>query len=497
MNLLDSTVSGIVKMPREFFVKAKNDYAHWRWALVREFVQNCYDAGATEIRFTLILNDDGTSTLTVSDDGCGMSHGVLTDVLLCLGGSMKVEGSVGGFGVAKTLLLFAHRQYSIWTGNNYVEGSGGDYTIGTRAQRYNGTCIQILMEDASPSQLEREIISFMEKCRLPRRIKVFLNDKELVSHFEQFEFKVKTELGDMMFDDVNGNESKMVVCIGGLPMFVHRVHTSGVDSFSGVLELHGKGADLLTANRDGLKGEYSYMLTLLIQRMIDNRFAFKGGQTLMITLNHTPPHSERQDLPSIPADVLTYTTDEDGIRYMVNTIFPCNFNLKIMHAVGRRSQEHFDEVQTVADVMKTLRRKWVQRLAVSWKIVVNSMLEAMLSHELGELTQVGREYYMGGERIVTGFVFSDELEGQNAVEGNERLILLNPDRFTKEFLIGDLMDVAAHELAHLFASGHSERFVEYDIRIRRTSRRLRNEATTIEHVAKKVRAWRSEDDYIV
>jgi hypothetical protein len=37
-----------VKIGPEFFAKAKNDYANWKWAIIREFMQNSMDARPTK-----------------------------------------------------------------------------------------------------------------------------------------------------------------------------------------------------------------------------------------------------------------------------------------------------------------------------------------------------------------------------------------------------------------------------------------------------------------
>jgi hypothetical protein len=51
-----------------------------------------------------------------------MDRDVITDVFLCLGGSVKEEGAVGGFGQAKIIILFAHQEYEIYSKNSYVNG---------------------------------------------------------------------------------------------------------------------------------------------------------------------------------------------------------------------------------------------------------------------------------------------------------------------------------------------------------------------------------------
>ena len=47
------TEQGQVKLPRESFKKAKDDYRDWRWSFIRELIQNSYDAQVRNIRFTV------------------------------------------------------------------------------------------------------------------------------------------------------------------------------------------------------------------------------------------------------------------------------------------------------------------------------------------------------------------------------------------------------------------------------------------------------------
>jgi hypothetical protein len=45
-----------VQVPHTYFQKAKSEYSDWRWAMIREFIQNAYDAHATTIDFRLTIN---------------------------------------------------------------------------------------------------------------------------------------------------------------------------------------------------------------------------------------------------------------------------------------------------------------------------------------------------------------------------------------------------------------------------------------------------------
>ena len=73
-----------VQVPHSYFQKAKSEYSDWRWAMIREFIQNAYDAQATTIDFRLTINAAGRIELHVDDDGIGMDRDTLENVLLCI-----------------------------------------------------------------------------------------------------------------------------------------------------------------------------------------------------------------------------------------------------------------------------------------------------------------------------------------------------------------------------------------------------------------------------
>src|SRR3990167_5068098 len=104
-----------VRIPSDHFLRRiKTDYADFQSAIIREFLQNSVDAGATRVDINIIAEGENVR-LTVADDGGGCTVETITDRLLTLGGTYKEEGAVGGFGVAKELLFFAWPEWHIYT----------------------------------------------------------------------------------------------------------------------------------------------------------------------------------------------------------------------------------------------------------------------------------------------------------------------------------------------------------------------------------------------
>lgn len=64
--MIATSTAGQVKIGHQFFTKIKADYADWQWALIREFLQNCFDApGCRNVNIQIGYTDHGT-VLTVS-----------------------------------------------------------------------------------------------------------------------------------------------------------------------------------------------------------------------------------------------------------------------------------------------------------------------------------------------------------------------------------------------------------------------------------------------
>ena len=113
----------------EHFKKSKLEYSNWMQAVFREAIQNSVDAGASLITIDYHQMDNKNINLTFSDNGSGMSLDILLNVLLTMGGSKKDNGNaIGGFGYAKSILFFAHNEYTIKTKDIILKGEGGNYS---------------------------------------------------------------------------------------------------------------------------------------------------------------------------------------------------------------------------------------------------------------------------------------------------------------------------------------------------------------------------------
>ncbi|MBL6995796.1 ATP-binding protein [Desulfobacula sp.] len=252
-----------VKIPHDYFFKmAVKDYYAWRSALFREFIQNSVDAGATEISFEF----DG-KYLSVTDNGCGMTLDVIEEALLTLGGSRKLEGSIGGIGKAKEILYFAWAQWEISTNGIWIVGHGPQYEI-KRTDLHVGTMSKIQIDDKieAPGRYIREYLklSGLEKTG----VTVLYNGEKVDCTGIDYGENIYTVdgLGDLHRVE---NESshfdggKVIVQSHGLYMFTNY---SVLDKCY-VFNITMPSYDCLTSSRDSFVGEWQDSFSKMIGKV--------------------------------------------------------------------------------------------------------------------------------------------------------------------------------------------------------------------------------------
>ena len=282
-----------VQMPHRYFQKAKSEYSDWRYAMIREFIQNSYDALATNIDFSLSVHSNDQLELTVADDGVGMDQDTLESVLLCMGGTRKIDGSIGGFGYAKAILFFAHHQYSIQTRDLLVTGSGGEYRLTNQTSGIVGTRVVVeIDDDESMLDVWQELIrSYVSTCFLEyaneRAVCIRLDGEVLDQNNDRtYAFNVQSPLGAMSYDEIkDSSRSAFVVSVAGLPMFEESFYSdTNETALVGGVELEA-GSTVLTANRDGfissVRDEFAHVAGGLVQ----SQSAIRFGRALDLSIN--------------------------------------------------------------------------------------------------------------------------------------------------------------------------------------------------------------------
>lgn len=508
-----------VQVPHAYFQKAKSEYADWRWAMIREFIQNAYDAHAANIDFRLSASEADRIELHVSDNGTGMDRDTLENVLLCMDGSRKLAGAIGGFGYAKAILFFAHRRYSICTRNLRVEGSGGEYRLTEESTTVSGTRMAVeLADDSSLLDAWRERIRvYVAACFMEyatgRPAAITLDGVELPQNNDGlYDFAVKTALGDIWYDEQHGaSRSAFVVTVAGLPMFVEAFYSSTNQSaLNGCLELDA-GSPALTANRDGFTSTMHDQFSKIVGELVQNQSAVRYGQALDLSINFddfsampegsSPSVPDTGMPPSAPLLLICPNTAKPdavagyaaALRRITHERYPANFHLKVESLAVRRSinsQAYITAPMLVAEMNKQRTAK----LAHSWRAAISTILccdwalknGASFYDQQGQLIDdwdsdggevSGSQAFFRGRRVDAGFCFIANAEGLCSTpvgDGSPHRIFINPLLLTAEsrHRHGDLLDLAFHEVAHLWEQHHGEGFCCVEGKLRQSVRRM-------------------------
>ena len=510
-----------VQVPHSYFRKAKSEYADWRWAMIREFIQNSYDAQATIIDFRLTVNDRDAIELSVDDDGIGMDRDTLKNVLLCMGGSKKPEGAIGGFGYAKAILFFAHQSYTIRTKGLKVEGNGGEYRLSMANTAISGTQITVELDDDSDlfDEWRERIEGYVSACYMEyatgRPVTIRLDGEEFPQNNDRtYDYYLQTPAGALWYNEVPDDcRSEFVVSVSGLPMFAETFYSrTNQSSLVGGIELES-GSAVLTANRDGFNSETGDLFAKVVGDLIQDQSRVRYGQSLDLTLNiHNTVRHEHGDLegsnsgdaPSALLRLLCPETIQPGalagytaaLARITQQRYPANFHIKVDALAARRSansQAYITTSALVAEMNKQRNAKLAHRwqaalihiLCCSWALD-NGVTCYDSSGQLiddwgnfdGAITDLQVRYQ--DSPVEAGFCFIENTLGlcSSPLDGKAPCrVYLNPLELTEEtrYRPGDLLDVAYHEAAHLWESHHGEAFCGVEHKLRRSVRRWMTE----------------------
>lgn len=483
MNYKDNVV-----VPKEFFKKEILEYTDWRGALIREVFQNSFDANANNLYIN--IDDEGAS---FEDDGKGMTSEVIKDGFLTLSGSIKEEGSVGGFGKAKVLICFAHNRYEIHTKDNYVTGEGGSYNLKKTQDYKNGTKISIWWEgDESISLWKGVVRRFVSILRTKRNVNVFFNNELFETPKEKpLRYSLDTEIGKVQFDlETELLSHRFIVYSKGIPMFYQSLYRGSSTGKFLQGELHfNKSHESLTANRDGLKYEHSKQLSRVIDLVLDRLDSIQKSAELELVINahHEEPPSEENNNQGAVASAVNQkeikvenhnTAKEASPNYLVYQNPKAE---KLLEKLGKfkkpiesvslyKSGWKFPKNFQLKSCSKTRNKalhmvslKKGCKLALVWDLIVRSALSIPKLRDKIGVVKKGREYYCSGMKINTGFFF--QKEPIQACLENDRNVLLNPI-YTADKSYEYLVDLCLHELTHFLVPSHNADFCAIELQLR-------------------------------
>ena len=250
-----------------FFKKSFNDYSNWRWAIVREALQNSMDAPHSKNIEVTFQNENGNTVFFWCNDGDPMSEDILINKFMTLGESGKdfQNGAIGGFGKAKELLVMCHLNYEITTGDCFISGSGGNYTL-EKCDYYPGTMTKVTIEGDVVELLTFYLTQLLSMSQWHGSVKV--NGKEWIPCFRKGSRRREFDWGIVYTNKTVRN--RLVVRMHGIPMFYRQIDCNGRCV---VVELKTGNSDVLQSNRDSLKFEYQQQLNSFIDEITTNNLS--------------------------------------------------------------------------------------------------------------------------------------------------------------------------------------------------------------------------------
>lgn len=457
-----------VTIGNAFFAKAFNDYANWRWALGRELGQNSIDCGSKTI--TVTIAPEGSNTRLIwANDGPPMTKDILVNKFLSIGESGKDfnDGAVGGFGKAKELIALAHLEYTIKTGPYTVKGSGGQYDL-SEGEILNGTEFSVLIKGDESEQIANNTERFFRMSQW--RGVATINGKVIEDRLLKGRGRKNLSFGRVYTN--NEYENKLIVRIGGIPMFIKYASYDGTV----VLELSGKSVDVLQSSRDHLKYEYSAELDEFLKDLITNKrkalkeeevtivqqrypgYCFAGKQPQPESnISQVSVESVANALKNKPAQHVTSALSEGGMQVLVSQSSGLSQTMveartpdfHIYNSTGLETPS-WAIPDTFSTHAKTLLDRWIECLRLLANLTGNT------------------------SPFSVGFCVDEEFAGMHTYVDGQSVIYVKPCDIVKSVgkatvmktkwklsgdSIWDLVAVAIHEWCHHEGfSSHDERY---------------------------------------
>lgn len=500
-----------VRFDDSYFKKTINEYQDWQFAFFRETAQNGCDAKARNIFYHINEKEDYIEVVC-EDDGKGMTEDILLTKFLVMGGSHKESGSVGGFGYAKSIILFCHPFYEIRTNDSVLTGSYGRYydpVVEVNAQKGTKITVHIDKESCSIYNLKSKLREWVNNSTL-KNTKVFLNDEELEQQsLRSLKYKNETNIGKLMFSKETSEysySSTLWVRMRGMAMFKKNIYSNN-NHFVGAIDLDAESSQTcLTANRDGLKPEYDNSLNSLIQQLSEEMSSYQLDDMEGFKINEMKKRFEEEAIPFSNDSMFENTdnifkTEEDSHKERlrkrriekaalvmgqteVNKIlekerhikkdlddkiadiikkidthkYPDNFAIMINNLKEKTNREILKEYN---QSVKFLNQSRIQKNSEFWIKLVKAVMDVSINKGLIPIKKSNDDYFLFDKPINFGAILSKETTVLGCCEENseEYVISFNPLKFKgSEYSKFDLLQVAAHEVTHLLYKEHNEHF---------------------------------------
>lgn len=500
-----------ISVPRSFFASERdNVYSDWRLAFWRELFSNSMDAGATgiSVKAAFAPGSDGKDVYRIffRDNGHGMDADTIENVYMRLGASSKEadEKSIGGFGRARILTCFSQKAYQIASRNVLVSGSGAEYRIVAVDKPINGCMLMIDAPKDDGYFLQKRLLEFLSTASIKTKLKLDLAedspehpmpqlDEDGIKPFKRgrhiFNFTDdKGPWGEVWINKSAAcKQNVLLVRVNGIAMHEEWL----AEPIQVTVDLSpDRARQMLTASRDGLRGDFRRTLLSYVQELAANvvsatrkkdptpSLTYSSGGAISVSRKRdenapahdaakAPDSAEATEAPSTrPANrhengqVQVASEKEDRIG---NPLLLHDFHLCVDDATKqqRRNLKQLEpETWLETDKDGRLQGKSARYLLAAWTEIVRELASVMMQMEPG---------FPDNIKIVPGFIVSEHLRGRCTQEGEDTWqILMNPLRSDGRLRYGlsdpndrkRLISIAMHEVAHMAVDYHNEFYAE-------------------------------------
>jgi len=450
-----------VQIPSTHFLRTvKMQYSDVNAAIVREVVQNSIDAGAKTIALT--VSEEGW--FEADDDGEGMARERMISALLTFGGTAKGENSIGGYGLAKECILFAHKSYFIHSRNILVDGHALEYEMREGHFRC-GTKIRIEFHPefgfSHPTFLAtaRSVLADSEFS-----MNVTLNGEVVPGNPRGRTFRA-FPWARVHCRKLPPGERTCYALVRARGLLMFKQYVGDLDK-AVIVEITGNSREIFTAMRDRLNHVYADPLQKLFNEISVDRKSFdrKDTEPLLIRGDKGVINEMVADEPDPKAAAPVgpgFCTLQSEAGAPVSLARFCQAELALVPAAACRAGYDFQIKFDSGKYRKVPKRfepahlsQRLLRLAQVWK---HCLKLVMLASGIRKRFRIG--WVLADDEAA---VFADGRKGDGVAA-----FLLNPEHRTmpapKEWdwdeMFTHLLVVAAHEIAHIENRYHDEEFV--------------------------------------
>jgi len=416
--------------------------------------------------------DTEDRSITVIDDGCGMSLDTLVNKLLFLGGTLKAEGSTGAFGKAKEVLFFAHKEYLVHTKNLLLTGSGDDYQISETTDHLDGTLITIYIHEGENFE---HLVNYATQVAemIETNCEIIVDGNNIPCKFPKGELRKQLDIGSIYVNEALSPIYSAKVRMNGIWMFDQYI---GEDMPHITLELSGDSIASMTSNRDGMKDNCLHEANEFFQKLAADRksalFPDKvemtihaqgiDGQQIRVTDDDLEFLEARyRDMPHdqfLAAIAGFFSDNGEGLDHTL-TKMRCKDVDRLDYTRLKYFGFKWDTIHKFETGKETEARKFLDGSAARAK-----RAKTLLTIWGETLKQVMLDTEMY-HSFTVGFNWDENQQAQFENQNGNICFYLNPNILSKyplnnkKGLARKLKQIGCHEVAHFIREYHDEYFV--------------------------------------